>query len=99
MPLEENWHIILTLRESKHISIRLSDGEASKFFRQLCSAIKHMHKLGIAHRDIKPPNILLDENNNLKLIDFGLGNFYGPREYLNTPCGSPCYAAPEVTYS
>ena len=55
-----------------------------------------MHSLGISHRDIKPANLLLDENFNLKLIDFGLGNFYSPKQSLHTPCGSPCYAAPEV---
>lgn len=55
-----------------------------------------MHTKNISHRDIKPPNILLDENMNLKLIDFGLGSFYNQNEKLKTPCGSPCYAAPEL---
>lgn len=62
-----------------------------------------MHGLGITHRDIKPENILIDYDGNIKIIDFGLSNFYEkstPHLYLDeklkTECGSPCYAAPEM---
>ena len=41
-------------------------------FRQLCAAVNHMHLKGFAHRDIKPENIMLDEDFNIKLIDFGM---------------------------
>ena len=47
-------------------------------------------------RDLKPENLLLDENKNLKIIDFGLSNHYDDGQLLVTPCGSPCYAAPEM---
>jgi len=40
--------------------------------------------------------LLLDYQNNLKLVDFGLSNTYKPEETLKTACGSPCYAAPEM---
>ena len=40
--------------------------------------------------------MLLDENKNLKIIDFGLSNHYDDGQLLVTPCGSPCYAAPEM---
>lgn len=75
---------------------KLSEKESCKLFQQLISAVEYLHKLGCAHRDIKPSNILLDENLDLKLIDFGLGNLYSNGEKLNTACGSPCYAAPEI---
>lgn len=75
---------------------RLSEKEACKFFCQMLSALRYLHNLGIVHRDIKPENLLLDDENNLKLIDFGLGNLYSERQKLSTPCGSPCYAPPEV---
>lgn len=47
-------------------------------------------------RDLKPENLLLDHNKNIKIVDFGLSNTYKIGELLKTACGSPCYAAPEV---
>ena len=76
----------------------LTEMEACKFFCQLLSALRYMHTLGVVHRDIKPENLLLDSDNNLKMIDFGLGNLYSERQKLSTPCGSPCYAPPEVSH-
>lgn len=75
---------------------KLSEEESAKFFIQLVSAVQYLHKLGCAHRDVKPSNILVDWKGDLKLIDFGLGNEYEADERLKTACGSPCYAAPEV---
>jgi 5'-AMP-activated protein kinase catalytic alpha subunit len=45
---------------------------------------------------LKPENLLLDNSNNVKIVDFGLSNTYKPGETLKTACGSPCYAAPEM---
>lgn len=45
---------------------------------------------------MKPENLLLDANNNIKIVDFGLGNLYQEGQLLQTACGSPCYAAPEM---
>ena len=50
----------------------------------------------IVHRDLKPENLLLDHNKDIKIVDFGLSNIYAKNELLKTPCGSPCYAAPEM---
>jgi 5'-AMP-activated protein kinase catalytic alpha subunit len=45
---------------------------------------------------LKPENLLLDDNKNIKIVDFGLSNTYKIGETLKTACGSPCYAAPEM---
>ena len=74
----------------------LKEEEASKYYQQIVSGIEYIHKIGIVHRDLKPENILLDHNNDVKLVDFGLGNLYKEGTLLKTACGSPCYAAPEM---
>lgn len=53
--------------------------------------------LQVVHRDVKLENILLDCHHCLKLIDFGLSAFYKPGHRLKVHCGSPSYAAPEVS--
>uniref|UniRef100_A0A3Q3RG21 Maternal embryonic leucine zipper kinase n=1 Tax=Mastacembelus armatus TaxID=205130 RepID=A0A3Q3RG21_9TELE len=77
---------------------RLSEEETRVFFRQIASAMAYVHSQGYAHRDLKPENLLIDENRNLKLIDFGLcAKPKGGLSYeLMTCCGSPAYAAPEL---
>ena len=75
---------------------RLSEDESSYFFFQLINGIEYIHSKGIAHRDLKPENLLLGKNKILKIIDFGLSNFYDGQKRLQTPCGSPCYASPEM---
>uniref|UniRef100_A0A4W3HL91 Maternal embryonic leucine zipper kinase n=1 Tax=Callorhinchus milii TaxID=7868 RepID=A0A4W3HL91_CALMI len=77
---------------------RLSEEETRTFFRQIVSAVAYVHSQGYAHRDLKPENLLIDEDHNLKLIDFGLcAKPKGGLDYqLMTCCGSPAYAAPEL---
>ena len=65
-------------------------------YQQIISGIEYIHKLGVVHRDLKPENLLLDHNNCIKIVDFGLSNLYNQGERLKTACGSPCYAAPEM---
>ena len=75
---------------------RLSEEEASYFFYQIINGIEYIHSKGIAHRDLKPENLLIGKNKILKIIDFGLSNYYNGQKRLETPCGSPCYASPEM---
>ena len=74
---------------------RLSDDEASYFFYQIINGLEYIHSLGVVHRDLKPENLLLGKDNVIKIIDFGLSNYFN-KKLLSTPCGSPCYASPEM---
>nr|XP_023682015.1 serine/threonine-protein kinase SIK2-like isoform X2 [Paramormyrops kingsleyae] len=75
---------------------RLSEPEARRKFWQILSAVEFCHNRHIVHRDLKAENLLLDGHMNIKIADFGFGNFFEPGEPLSTWCGSPPYAAPEV---
>ena len=75
---------------------RLSEIEACNFYQQIISGIEYLGKIRVVHRDIKPENLLLDNKNKIKIVDFGLSNIYPNNELLQTACGSPCYAAPEM---
>ncbi|ORX87341.1 Pkinase-domain-containing protein [Anaeromyces robustus] len=75
---------------------RVKEKEARAFFRMVLSAVDYCHKNNVIHRDLKPENLLLDETKSIKIIDFGFGNTFIENGYLDTFCGSPFYAAPEM---
>ena len=75
---------------------RLSENESAFFYYQIIQGVEYIHSQGIAHRDLKPENLLLDKNKKIKIIDFGLSNYFDGIQKLETPCGSPCYASPEM---
>ena len=62
---------------------------------QLLQGLAYLHQQNIFHRDIKPENLLV-KGDNIKIADFGLANFLMDDNFLDTSCGSPNYAAPEV---
>ena len=110
----------------------LKDPAARRLFAQLVSGVGYLHKKGIVHRDLKLENLLLDQNRNIIITDFGFANTFDPADELSdeieynlankdfvrkmrlvrqdargmrkgdlmqTSCGSPCYAAPELVVS
>ncbi|KAK5945830.1 hypothetical protein PMZ80_003038 [Knufia obscura] len=110
----------------------LKDPSARRLFAQLVSGVGYLHKKGIVHRDLKLENLLLDQNKNIIITDFGFANTFNEKDELSpeieynlgnkdfvrkykldrldqhglrrgdlmqTSCGSPCYAAPELVVS
>ncbi|TPX56609.1 hypothetical protein PhCBS80983_g04411 [Powellomyces hirtus] len=75
---------------------RLKDRVARRLFRQIVSALEYCHRSSIIHRDLKPENLLLDSDKNIKIIDFGFVKLFDKHECLQTFCGSPFYASPEM---
>ncbi|KAJ4895527.1 putative serine/threonine-protein kinase [Raphanus sativus] len=60
--------------------VKFSEAQIKCYMKQLLHGLEHCHSRGVLHRDIKGSNLLLDQNNNLKIGDFGLANFYGPHQ-------------------
>mmetsp|Transcript_10882 Transcript_10882/g.16517 ORF Transcript_10882/g.16517 Transcript_10882/m.16517 type:complete len:118 (+) Transcript_10882:9435-9788(+) len=78
----------------------MTESTLRKYFRQLLTAVWYCHEVvNIFHRDIKPDNILLDKEDNIKLSDFGVSESFGDRKdyILYSNAGSDAYFAPECT--
>lgn len=74
---------------------KVNENRAREFLIEICNAVEYCHSNHIVHRDLKIENLLIDKNGKLKLIDFGLANFFGDN-LLGTFCGSLYFAAPEL---
>ncbi|OHS95547.1 CAMK family protein kinase [Tritrichomonas foetus] len=99
----ENYYIVQEYAPNGSIldylnnNTRLTEAMARRFFTEILIAAEFMHKNHVFHRDLKAENILLDENNNIKIIDFGMSTHFNSYEALFFDrCGSLGYAAPEV---
>ena len=75
---------------------RLPEREALIFFQQVISGLDYCHQHLVCHRDLKPENLLLDANLNIKIADFGMAALQPEGKFLETSCGSPHYASPEI---
>ncbi|KAI5477985.1 serine/threonine-protein kinase HSL1,negative regulator of Swe1 kinase [Pseudohyphozyma bogoriensis] len=75
---------------------KLHADEALHYFQQIISGVDYCHRYNICHRDLKPENLLLDANKNIKIADFGMAALERTDKMLETSCGSPHYASPEI---
>lgn len=86
-----------TLLKQLNEKSALPEKEATFCFAQIMLAMKYLHEeLQIVHRDIKAENVLFDQHMNIRIIDFGLSRNSKPGSMMQTLCGSPAYAPPEM---
>ncbi|XP_043216037.1 phosphorylase b kinase gamma catalytic chain, liver/testis isoform-like isoform X8 [Amphibalanus amphitrite] len=76
--------------------VTLSEKKTKHIMKQLFEALLHVHDKSVVHRDVKPENILLDDNLDIKLTDFGFARILRPGEELYDLVGTPGYLAPEL---
>lgn len=89
------------LRQEIERRTYIPENQARKWFCQLASALEYLQGVGLAHRDIKLDNILIDSQGSIKLCDFGFSKIVekgpdGDEGNSTTFCGSLAYCAPEI---
>eukprot|EP00899_Mesostigma_viride_P027955 jgi/Mesvir1/8344/Mv12605-RA.1 len=78
---------------------RFPEPEARSTTQEIVSALRYLHKRGIAHRDLKPENLIYENDDPgaaLKIVDFDLSKFFHKTMRATTPCGTISYNAPEI---
>ena len=74
----------------------ISKETSVKYTKQMLFALSEIHELGIIHKDISPNNVIIDENDNVKIIDFGISREYKPGRSEDTMLfGTKDFASPE----
>jgi casein kinase II subunit alpha len=75
----------------------LTDLDVRFYIFKLLEALEYAHSMGIMHRDVKPHNVVIDHSTkSIRLIDWGLAEFYHPSTTYNARVASRCYKGPEL---
>lgn len=74
----------------------VNSGNMMKITYQIANGLHALHNYGIIHRDLKPSNILINKDNVVKIIDFGLSKVVGKTETVTRQCGSLSFKSPEL---
>lgn len=99
---EASLHMVTELCDDSDLFARIHtrgffhESEAASVMKPLLEAIAHCHRTGVAHRDIKPDNVMFDSRQRLKLADFGSAEWFGEGRGMRGVVGTPYYVAPEV---
>lgn len=81
----------------KNIYLKLSESDTKFYLYEVLRALEYCHSRGIMHRDVKPHNIIVDqENRKIRLIDWGLADFYHPGQEYNVRVASRYFKGPEL---
>jgi serine/threonine protein kinase len=75
---------------------KIDENKCKNIFSQIIDGMCYLHSKNISHRDIKLENIIIDDNNRIKIIDFGFGTVCTKTKLLNFFCGTPSYMPPEI---
>jgi len=105
-PEHSNWYLVMDFIEGETLEARLAKApggrlpveEALRITRQLCEVLTYLHNQNppVIFRDLKPSNVMLTLQGEVKLIDFGIARFFKPGQTRDTVnLGTPGYAAPE----
>jgi serine/threonine protein kinase len=86
------YNLIQNNKKEKNTNLEL----IKKIIIQTIEIIKYLHSLNIIYRDIKPENLLLDKDFNIKLCDYGWATYFTPGKFLTVYCGTPEYVSPEM---
>ena len=95
MELASNGNLYNFIQNNKNQKIKTKE-MLKKIIIQVIEIIKYLHSLDIIYRDIKPENILLDKDYNVKLCDYGWASYLSKGQFCSAYCGTPEYVSPEV---
>ena len=95
MELASNGNLYNFIQNNKKQKIKTKE-MIKKIIIQVIEIIKYLHSLDIIYRDIKPENILLDKDYNVKLCDYGWASYLSKGQFCSAYCGTPEYVSPEV---